>query len=108
MDPVLSITVLAIIVEQIVERFAPTLKAEAKPWFAAAVGVLLCLIYQADAMGALGLSSPYPFAGEVLTGLLISRGAGYLNALVKRITQPAQQNWLIEELTDQRTIARKN
>lgn len=51
----------------------------------AALGVALCLIYRVDALALFfGLSPRLGFLGEVLTGLLLGRGANFLHDLYSR------------------------
>jgi hypothetical protein len=52
----------------------------------ALVGIGLCLAYRADLLALAGLTSPTPFVGQILTGLVVGRGANYLHDLVNRWT----------------------
>ncbi|SHJ56105.1 hypothetical protein SAMN02745163_02146 [Clostridium cavendishii DSM 21758] len=45
------------------------------------VGVLLCILTKADILSMVGFDVSIPIVGEVLTGLLISRGANFINDL---------------------------
>ena len=55
---------------------------------AVAVSVLLCFLGGADIFGVLGVELSVPWAGILLTGILASRGANYVNDLIGRIRKP--------------------
>ena len=95
----LAILLLAALVEALVEYFVrPWLKpdeAEVPLWrsmalrySAAIVGVGLCLVYAMDLLALVGLTARAPYVGEVLTGLLIGRGANFVNDFVERWVRP--------------------
>lgn len=95
----LAILLLAALVEALVEYFVqPWLKpdeAEVPLWrsmalrySSAIVGVGLCLAYAMDLLAVVGLSARAPFVGEVLTGLLIGRGANFVNDFIERWLRP--------------------
>ena len=110
MTELIAILILAVAVEAIVEFFvAPAVKPERVPvelpedgsmqelvepgvdwrsmglrWSAAGIAVLLCILYQADVMTMIGLASPTPFVGNVVTGLLIGRGSNFINDFAGR------------------------
>jgi hypothetical protein len=104
LTPALSILILAAIVEAIVEYFiAPMVKPEtenikvplqtdwrgmALRYSAAGIGVLLCILYDCDLLVVIGLTTPIPYVGAIVTGLLIGRGANYINDFVDR--------WLVQ------------
>lgn len=59
-----------------------------RPWLkyvSLILGVLLALAYQIDIGTAVGLVSPFPVVGSVLSGLIIGRGANYLNDIMSFI-----------------------
>lgn len=83
-----SIFVLAILVEAIVEYFVVDLLKERTHlirYIAAAVAVILCIVYNADLFRAVGILSTVPFVGSVLTGLIVSRGSNYLNDFISKL-----------------------
>ena len=52
---------------------------------ASLVGVILCLAYGLDIVGdALGIAPRVPYLGEVLTGLMLGRGANYVHDFYTR------------------------
>ena len=58
---------------------------------AAAVGVVLCIAYRVDLLALVGLTSGWPYIGPALTGLLIGRGANFVNDFVERWVRPVVQ-----------------
>ena len=108
-DPVkaiLGIFLLAALVEALVEYLVqPWVKPEhaeltpaqelvrtmALRYSAAVIGVVLCIAYTVDILALVGLFSGWPFIGCVLTGLLIGRGANFVNDFVERWIRPMVQ-----------------
>lgn len=100
-----GIFVLAFLAETLTEYFArPFLRPETLPgnghkprhvipawslrYIAACVGVALAIAYRADALALFGLEAWSPWIGYVVTGLIIGRGANYLNDIVDRWRAP--------------------
>ena len=48
---------------------------------AAVLGIALCLLSQTDILSMAGISLSAPLAGQALTGVIISRGAGFVHDL---------------------------
>ena len=67
----------------------PDWRGLALRYSAAVVGVLLCIVYACDLLAIAGLTAPYPVVGQVVTGLLIGRGANYINDFADRWLAPA-------------------
>ena len=104
--PVVGILLLSFLCESLVEYFAaPWLKpvnstpdAELPPrwrinrlwlrYIAAAVGVGLAFAYRTDLLALAGLTAVHPAVGYAITGIVIGRGANYLNDLVDRYLAP--------------------
>lgn len=47
------------------------------------LGIVIALAYSLDLLALCGLESNIPFIGQVLTGILLSRGANYIADLIK-------------------------
>lgn len=62
----------------------PDLGALLLRYVAAAVGIGLALAYQVDLLALAGLSSGWPWVGQIITGILIGRGSNYINDLSDR------------------------
>jgi hypothetical protein len=58
-------------------------------YVAALVGVILCALYRADLLAIVGLSSPWAWTGQILTGLIIGRGANFVHDFASRWLSPA-------------------
>lgn len=80
--------VLAVLVESMVEYFAADWAPapRATKYLAAVAGVGLALGFGVDLLGdVLGVRTGVPFLGEVLSGLIIGRGANYVSDFVGRV-----------------------
>ena len=55
----------------------------------ALVGVALCILYQVDTLGMLGLQTTVPVVPFVITGLIIGRGSNFVHDFAKRWLAPA-------------------
>lgn len=85
LKPIVSILILTILVEGVVENLGTWIPTAWKPYAAAAFAILVCIGYSADLPGALGLVAIHPLVGSVFTGLIIGRGSNYVNDLVSRL-----------------------
>lgn len=84
MQSLILISFLAVVCERLVEYFGASLAAAVKPYAAAVVGVLLCVLFSADVFALLGFPAILPYAGSAVSGLLIAGGANYINDLLSR------------------------
>ena len=66
-----------------VQKVQPYLK-----YIALVLGVGAAIAYRVDILAALGLVSPIPFVGEIVSGLIIGRGSNYVNDIVTSFQQP--------------------
>jgi hypothetical protein len=55
------------------------------PVASAVTGIILSFAAGVDALSALGVEITAPFVGQVVTGLLVSRGSNFIHDLWKRI-----------------------
>ena len=80
-----------VLVEAIVEVFEAGLPDNITPpsWLwpvvSSVIGVAMCVMANVDALTALGVEIAVPFIGQVITGLLVSRGSNFLHVIWKRI-----------------------
>jgi hypothetical protein len=51
-------------------------------YVSAAIGIILCVAYSADLLALVGLTAGAPLIGQVITGIVVGRGANYLHDLV--------------------------
>ena len=87
------VLMLAVTVEALVEYAKSIGRAALGGWkriaiqlAAVAAGVTLCLAARVDLYGVLGLGFAYPWMGQALTGILISRGANYVSDFMGRMS----------------------
>lgn len=85
MQAIALIFILAVFVEGIIEYLGAAIPSAFKAYVAALFAVVVCLAYNADLLALLGYPAAWPYAGAILTGLVIGRGSNYLNILVSRI-----------------------
>ena len=93
MEGFILITVMAIVVEAVIE-YAKTIgkgfaagewKVAITHLAAIVLGVFLCLLTGADLFGLVGITFTWRWLGYILTGIIISRGANYVSDFVKRL-----------------------
>ena len=93
MQPVnlfLAAMVLATFIEGTVEYIFAD-RTNAQPYLkyiALALGVLVSLAYKLDILASLGIISPLPFVGSIVSGLIIGRGSNYVNDFVSSFQKP--------------------
>jgi hypothetical protein len=51
------------------------------------IGVALCFVYQVDLLVYFNLSSPWPWVGYLVTGILIGRGSNFVHDFAGRWLQ---------------------
>lgn len=49
------------------------------------LGIIICVIFRIDIFPIVGLSAAIPFVGSIFTGIIVSRGANFVNDLLKRL-----------------------
>jgi hypothetical protein len=103
MDKLASIIILAAVAEALWETIKMVFdhgKVDFNKLGAIMVGILLCLITGADILSLIGFSPKISYVGQVLTGLLISRGANFTHDLLTSIYN-LQQNTRTENINKQ-------
>ena len=55
------------------------------PVVSSVIGVAMCVAAHVDALAVLGVEIVIPFIGQIITGLLVSRGSNFLHAIWKKI-----------------------
>jgi uncharacterized membrane protein YccC len=90
-DAILKLLGIAALIEGVVSAFKVTSKWE---WATMGIGVLLCLLIGANLFDLLEMPLTVPgvdwlgrVIGQVLTGVMVSRGADFLIALWGRVTE---------------------
>ena len=85
-----AIIFISIIVEGIVEYIKLAFpKFAASAWIvpvSVLISVGVAIAYNADLLAVAGLVTPVPYVGNVLTGILTSRGSNYIYDLIGKYT----------------------
>lgn len=84
----LAITVEAIVeyTKSIIKTFSEkNIKTAVTQLIAIAVAMFMCTMTGADIFGYLNVNFAYPIIGQLLTGLVASRGANYVSDFIKKI-----------------------
>lgn len=63
-----------------------------KQLFTTFMGVMVAITYNIDLLAMFGATSPYAIIGNILTGILLSRGSNYIFDLFDAITEKKAQN----------------
>ena len=74
----IGIAFLAVFNEWVCERFFGWwLQEKAMIAVSAAIGVVLCVLFKADALSTMGLTEPLgtPYTGQIMTGLIVGAGS---------------------------------
>lgn len=56
------------------------------------IGILLTIAYDIDLIGVFGVTSKIPYLGNILTGILASRGSNFIFDFIKSITSYNKQD----------------
>jgi hypothetical protein len=81
----------ALLVEALVQvvkgwlTLGPTVSSWVWPTLSTLLGVAVCLLAKVDALAEAGLSLGSPVVAQVVTGILISRGASFVHDLWGRV-----------------------
>lgn len=70
--------------------------------------LLICIAYDFDLFAVLGASAKYPYVGNVMTALVISRGANYAWDLIGKFTEFEQKSKSIEMPADEEEVDNSN
>lgn len=49
------------------------------------LGIIICVVFKIDIFPIVGLNAAIPFIGSIFTGIIVSRGANFVNDLLKRL-----------------------
>ena len=49
------------------------------------LGIIICIVFKIDIFPIVGLSAVIPFIGSIFTGIIVSRGANFVNDLFKKL-----------------------
>lgn len=48
------------------------------------LGVVICCVFNLNLLSLLGINTTVPFAGNIVSGFIISRGSNYLNDIISK------------------------
>ena len=94
MKELIQIVTVAILVEAITEIIKGTYKNKQVQWayiVSIGVGLLFAFIIDFDLLTAIGLPNKYHLVGVFATGLIVSRGANYVNDLTSKLVVKPQE-----------------
>lgn len=82
-----TVVAVAVVLEAVITNIAWVIdgKFDWKRIASLAGGIVLAVLFQVDVLGGIGLTSTVPFVGQILTGILISRGANVFYDFVKML-----------------------
>ena len=84
-----SIIVMSVLIEAVI-TYIKTLVVDKNIQWQIIAGVILsisiCLLYSLDIPALVGIVSPVPYVGSIITGILVSRGSNYIYELIKTLT----------------------
>ena len=87
MNELLSIVMLSVVVEALVE-YGKLIFRKAINWkqiVTIVVSIALTVLAQKDVFALVGLTFAVPYIGMILTGIFMSRGANYFADFIKRL-----------------------
>jgi len=91
-ESIVAIFILAAVIEGIIAYVIPSNNAEMpREWIkyvSAVLSIAICIAYKADILATLGVLSPLPYVGEIITGLIVGRGSNFLNDFYGKIKNP--------------------
>jgi len=96
MESWVIVVLLAVLVEAITQVFKTGVPESVVPpgWLwpavSAAIGIAMCVAARVDALSALGVEITVPFIGQVITGLLVSRGSNFLHDIWDKVNNRMQ------------------
>ena len=85
-----SVIVMSILIEAVITYVKTIVVDKNIKWQIIAsimLSIALSLAYGLDIPALVGIVSPIPYVGSLLTGILISRGSNYIFDLLKTITE---------------------
>ena len=84
-----SVLVMSVLIEAVITYVRTIVVDKEIKWqiiVSIILSVALCLAYKIDIPALVGIVSPVSYVGNVLTGILVSRGSNYIFDLLKTIT----------------------
>lgn len=92
MDKIIAYLGMAVVVESVITIMADIADENRISWKKALsilVGVIFAIAYKMDILLLAGFSE-VPLVGQIVTGMMLSRGSNYLYKLYSKITKPLE------------------
>ena len=89
MEQFFSVILLSIVIEGIITYASEWFQSGQIQWKQIAsvvIGIVIAVAYKADLLELLGVISPVPYLGSILTGVLLSRGSNYIYDFISSVT----------------------
>ena len=89
---IIQFVFLATLIEGLITYLFGKEKEKKRPYLryiSLAFGVVLALVYEASIPALIGVTSAVPFVDSIVTGLIIGRGANYLNDILSLVKTKA-------------------
>lgn len=82
-----QILIAAVIIEAVIEYIKCIANRKFNPacLFSIILGVVAAILFHMDLLSVFGLYSPVPLVGNVVTGVLLSRGSNYVYDLIAKL-----------------------
>ena len=87
MMELLAVVVVAILIETFNTLFKNNGKLSYKKIGAIILSIAVCVCAKLDLFSILGITMVVPYVGEIVTGLVVSRGSGVVNSLIEKLMQ---------------------
>ncbi len=84
-----TILIMSVLIEAVItyiKTFAVDKKISWQMIISALLSILICIAYGVDIPASVGVETNIAFVGNIITGILVSRGSNYINDLFKMIT----------------------
>ena len=86
---IFEIVAFSILIESLITYYKEFFAGGNAPWEIIAslsLGIIVAIAYNLDLPAHFNLKSQIPYAGCILTGVLISRGSNYVFDIIKKLT----------------------
>ena len=88
-----QLIIIAILIEAIWENLKMVWKDKKANWNVIGVlvlSIIVCLLTGADIFPVVGISMIVPYVGSVLTGIIVARGANFVNDLFSKLNKKGE------------------
>lgn len=89
-DNLFTLTFFSVVIEALITYFNKIFVTQDMCWeisMSIVVGMLIAIAYKIDVFAYFGFKSKIPFVGNIITGILMSRGSNYIFDLITKLTK---------------------